>query len=96
MAYTFNVKNNKVLFSNDVLTDILLFELEFITDAPKLCRKLREETKKIRDISRLIHTAEKIRTSFDGLEAPTDFRVRFCNPYNIEHDISIHIAIKEW
>lgn len=43
MAYEFDVKNKKVLFSNNVIRNFELFELEFITDAPKLCRLLERK-----------------------------------------------------
>ena len=38
MAYSFTVKDKKVLFSNEAVKNLELFELEFVTDAPKLCR----------------------------------------------------------
>lgn len=98
MAYEFNVKNKKVIFSNDVVKDLELFELEFITDAPKLCRKFREEIKRVHDPFRKIHTANKkqIKFSYDTLDAPSNFRLRFCHPYNPAEDIAVQVTIKEW
>lgn len=98
MAYAFSVKNNQVLFSNDVVKDLVLYELEFVTDAPKLCRRLREQAKKTLDHEQLMHRSprEKIRFSFDGLEAPTDFRLRFNHPLYFDHSVEIEVAVKEW
>lgn len=59
MTYDFNIKDKKVLFSNDIVKNLELFELEFITDAPKLCRLLRKELKDIHDPFGIIHTVNK-------------------------------------
>lgn len=98
MAYEFNVKDRKVLFTNDIVKNLELFELEFITDAPKLCRLLRKEIKEIHDPFGLIHNAneEQIKVAFDRLEAPANFRVRFCYPYSPGYDVAIQVSIKEW
>ncbi|MCD8501665.1 MAG: hypothetical protein LRY71_08315 [Bacillaceae bacterium] len=79
MAYEINVQDKKIIFSNDKVKNLELFQLEFITDAPKLCRLLRKELKDIHDPTGLINTSKKehIKTFFDGLEAPTSFRIRF-------------------
>lgn len=98
MAYSFTVEEKKVLFSNDTVTNLELFELEFISDAPKLCRLLRKEALQLQDPGRLADTvgADKIRCSRDGTDAPANFRVRFLNQYEPIFDVTIHVAVKEW
>ena len=98
MAYSFTVQDKKVLFSNDEVKELVLYELEFITDAPVLCRKLREEAKKQSDPLRLMHRAKKdeIRRSVDQLEAPAFFNLRFCCPEDFERDLALQITIKTW
>lgn len=98
MAYEFNVKDKKVLFSNEVVKNLELFELEFITDAPKLYRLFRKEIKDIYDPFGIIHTSnkEQIRTYCDSLEAPSNFRISFCNPYSPENSVDIQVTVQEW
>lgn len=98
MAYSFTVKDKKVLFSNEAVKNLELFELEFVTDAPKLCRLLRKEANHLHDPWRLADTvgADCIRCSMDGTEEPVNFRIRFMNPYNQENDVTIHATVKEW
>ena len=98
MAYSFTVQDKKVLFSNDEVKELVLYELEFITDAPVLCRKLREEAKKQSDPLRLMHKAKKdeIRRFVDQLEAPAFFNLRFCCPEDFERDLALQITIKTW
>ena len=97
MVYEFDVKNKKVIFNNNVVRNFELFELEFITDAPKLCRAIRKEVEKVNDPERVISNCDKeyIKASFDKLDAPTNFRVRFCNKYNPENAVDIQITINE-
>lgn len=98
MGFAFNVKDKYVLFSNDAVKDLPLFKLEFITDAPKLCRLLRKEAKNTHDPQRLIHIAKKeeIKASFNQLEEPAHFWIRFDNPYNRTQDLTVHVTIHEW
>ena len=91
MAYEFDVKNKKILFSNNVIRNFELFELEFITDAPKLCRAIRKEVEKVNDPERVISNCDK-----EYIKASTNFRVRFCNKYNPENAIAIQVTINEW
>ena len=98
MAYSFTVKDKKVLFHNDAVKNLELFELEFVSDAPKLCRLLRKESKLIYDPLRLADSskAEQIRCSRDGEDEPVNFRVRFKNPHDQELDLTIHATIEKW
>ena len=98
MAYSFTVKDNQVLFSNDEVKELVLYELEFITDAPVLCRKLREEAKKQSDPLRLMHRAKKdeIRRSVDQLEVPATFTLRFRCLEDFDRDLSLQIIIRAW
>jgi hypothetical protein len=98
MTYEFNVKDNNVLFSNDVVKDLKVFQLEFVTDAPKLCRLLRKEINDIYDPFGIIHSAtdKQIRTYFDGFDTPTNFRIRFSHPFTPANDVALQVTIKEW
>lgn len=98
MAYSFTVKDKKVLFSNDAVKELELFELEFITDAPQLCRMLRREAKYVHDPLRFMDTAgcNQIKASVDGVDEPAIFRIRFVNPYDLANDVTIHVTVKEW
>lgn len=98
MAYKFSVKDNKVLFSNNAVENLEIFELEFITDAPKLCRLLRREAAKIDDSQHLMDTnsEDMIKSRNMGLNEPATFILRFRNPYNIVNELTIHVTVREW
>jgi N-glycosylase/DNA lyase len=98
MAYSFTVQDNKVLFSNDEVKNIVLFEFEFVTDAPKVCRLLRKAVKQVRDVNRLIDTSDvsQIKSYQDDMGEQVSFRVRFNNPFDLYNDIVIHTTVREW
>jgi len=98
MAYSFTVQDNKVLFSNDEVKNIVLFEFEFVTDAPKVCRLLRKAVKQVRDVNRLIDTSDVslIKSYQDDMEEQVSFRVRFCNPVDVYKDIVVRATVREW
>ena len=98
MAYSFTVEDKKVLFNNDAVKNLELFELEFVTDAPKLCRLVRREAKYVHDPLRFVDTAggDHIKSSMDTVGEPANFRIRFINPYDLANDVTIHVTVKEW
>lgn len=98
MGYRVDVKEKAVLFSNDTVKNLVLFELEFITDAPVLCRALRKSMATINDPAQLLVYSDKkhIKTSCSGLEAPTEFRVRFDSDACFTNSVCINVTIKEW
>jgi len=99
MAYNYSVKDKKVIFSNDKVKNMELFELEFVTDAPKVCRLLRKETKNVKDPMRLIDTSEKENIKCSQSiqnDQESTFSLRFLQPYNMVNDVSVIVNVRGW